>query len=64
MVQLYLKHTSGTDTGWHEVIVQANQKIKLTSENPYITESEQYTLDVSIPMDVLHHISPSLLVTI
>ena len=55
MVQLYLKHTSGTDTGWHEVIVQANQKIKLTSENPYITESEQYTLDVSIPMDVLQN---------
>ena len=53
MVQLFLKHTSGEDTAWHEVIVQSGQKIKLTSENPYIKESEQYTLEVSIPMGVM-----------
>ena len=32
-----------------------NQTIKLTRENPYFTQSESYTLDVTLPMDILEN---------
>lgn len=36
----------------HQVFPSGNQTIKLTQENPYFTQSESYTLDVTLPMDI------------
>ena len=42
---LYLDNT--------QVYPDSSQNIKLTRENPYFTQSESYTLDVVLPMDIL-----------
>lgn len=46
-VQLFLNDT--------EVITDSTQEIRITRENPYITLSDSYTLDVSIPLDILQN---------
>ena len=33
----------------------SGQNIKLTRENPYFTQSESYTLEVTVPMDILEN---------
>lgn len=38
-----------------QVFPAGNQTIKLTRENPYFTQSESYTLDVTLPMDILEN---------
>lgn len=38
-----------------QVYPAAQQNIKLTRENPYFSDSESYTLDVSLPMDILEN---------
>jgi len=38
-----------------QVFPAGNQIIKLTRENPYFTQSESYTLDVTLPMDILEN---------
>lgn len=53
MTELYLKKDSGD---WQKVIFSTQGSgFKLTRENPYFTESESYTLDVSLPMDILEN---------
>lgn len=37
------------------VYPDSNQQIKLVRENPYFTQSESYTLDVTLPMDILEN---------
>lgn len=44
---LYLNNT--------RVYPDSNQQIKLVRENPYFTQSESYTLDVTLPMDILEN---------
>lgn len=39
----------------HEVITDSSQEIKITRENPYFTLSDSYTLDVTIPLDILQN---------
>ena len=39
----------------HEVITDSSQEIKIIKENPYFTLSDSYTLDVSIPLDILQN---------
>lgn len=51
MTELYLQKEDST--GWQQVWSDAAQSIKLTRENPYFTQSESYTLDVTLPMDIL-----------
>ena len=46
-VQLFLNDT--------EVVIDSTQEIKVTKENPYITLSDSYTLDVSIPLTILQN---------
>lgn len=46
-VQLFLNDT--------EVIIDSSQEIRITRENPYITLSDSYTLDVSIPLGILQN---------
>ena len=46
-VQLFLNN--------REVSIDSSQEIKITKENPYFTLSDSYTLDVSIPLDVLQN---------
>ena len=46
-VQLFLNNT--------EVIADSSQVIKIVKENPYITQSDSYTLDVSLPLDILQN---------
>ena len=48
MTELFLNKGEG----WEKVFFNAPEGFKLTRENPYFTESESYTLDVSIPMDI------------
>ena len=38
-----------------EVITDSSQEIKITRENPYITLSDSYTLDVAIPLSILQN---------
>ena len=38
-----------------QVFPAGNQTIKLTRENPYFTQSESYTLNVTLPMDILEN---------
>ena len=38
-----------------QVFPAGNQTIKLTRENPYFTQSESYTLDVTLPMDIMEN---------
>lgn len=38
-----------------EVIIDSTQEIKLTRENPYFTESESYTLEVSLPTHLVEN---------
>lgn len=37
---------------WQQVYFDGSQNFKLTRENPYFTQSESYTFDVTIPMDI------------
>ena len=51
MTELYLQKTGST---WHRVYFDTSQSgFKLTRENPYFTQSESYTLDVTLPTDIL-----------
>jgi len=51
MTELFLKKDGGD---WQQVYFSTSGSgFKLTRENPYFTESESYTLDVSLPMDIL-----------
>lgn len=36
-----------------EVIIDSSQEIRITKENPYFTLSDSYTLDISIPLDIV-----------
>lgn len=38
-----------------QVFPAGNQTIKLTRENPYFTQSDSYTLEVTLPMDILEN---------
>lgn len=38
-----------------QVFPAGNQSIKLTKENPYFTQSGSYTLDVTLPMEILEN---------
>lgn len=38
-----------------QVYPSSGQNIKLTRENPYFTQSDSYTLDVTIPLDILEN---------
>lgn len=38
-----------------QVFPAGNQTIKLTRENPYFTQSESYTLDITLPMYILEN---------
>ena len=38
-----------------QVYPDGQQNIKLTKENPYFTQSDSYTLDVTLPMDILEN---------
>lgn len=51
MTELYLQREGTTD--WRRVYFDSSQGFKLTRENPYFTQSESYTLDVALPMDIL-----------
>lgn len=53
MTELFLQ-TEGT-AEWQQVQPDTAQSIRLTRENPYFTQSESYTLDVSIPMDIMEN---------
>lgn len=44
---LYLNNT--------QVYPDGKQQIKIVRENPYFTQSESYTLDVTLPMDILEN---------
>ena len=44
---LYLNNT--------QVYPDGKQSIKLVRENPYFTQSESYTLDVTLPMDIMEN---------
>lgn len=48
MTELYLN--KGNE--WKQVFFSAPDGFKFTRENPYFTESESYTLEVSLPMDI------------
>lgn len=50
MTELYLQSPAGT---WTRVFTSEGQSFRLTRENSYFTHSESYTLDVSLPMDIL-----------
>lgn len=47
MIELYLNN--------QRVFTDTSKTVKLTKENPYFTQSGSYTLDVSIPMDILEN---------
>lgn len=54
MTQLLLSKDDGNS--WQRVYFSAESNgFKLTRENPYFTSSETYTLDVSLPMDILEN---------
>ena len=53
MTELYLQK-NGT-TAWQQLWPDTAQSIKLTGENPYFTQSERYTVDVTLPMDILQN---------
>lgn len=50
MTELYLQSQGNV---WTRVFTSDTQSFKLTRENSYFTQSESYTLDVSLPMDIL-----------
>jgi len=53
MTELYLRKEGGE---WTRVWFDAGDGgFKLTSENPYFTQSETYTLEVSLPMSLLEN---------
>lgn len=52
MTELYLQKTGTAE--WQRVWPDTAQAaIRLTRENPYFTQSESYTLDVTLPMDII-----------
>ena len=52
MTELLLKREKGE---WRRVYFEAQQSFKLTRENPYFTQSDSYTLDVTIPMIIIEN---------
>lgn len=54
MTELYLKK-EGAATWTRVFFDDAGSGFKLTRENPYFTQSESYTLDVLLPMDILQN---------
>lgn len=51
MTELYLQKNGGQ---WQRVYFEtSNGGFKLTRENPYFTQSESYTFDVTLPMDIV-----------
>jgi hypothetical protein len=52
MTELLLKKGS---SGWTRVFFESSNGFKLTKENPYFTQSETYTLDVTLPMSILQN---------
>lgn len=52
MTELFLKK-EGEE--WQQVFFEASNGFKLTRENPYFTQSESYTLDVTFPMAILQN---------
>lgn len=50
MTELYLKKNEGQ---WTRVFFDSAQPFRLTRENPYFQQSDSYTLDVTMPMDIL-----------
>lgn len=51
MTELYLQKSGGQ---WQRVWFETSGGgFKMTRENPYFTQSENYTLDVTLPMDIL-----------
>ena len=59
MTELLLKREKGE---WRRVYFEAQQSFKLTRENPYFTQSDSYTLDVTIPMIIIENHSQRMLV--
>lgn len=54
MTELYLQKNGSTT--WTRVFFgEGGSGFKLTRENPYFTQSESYTLDVVLPMDILQN---------
>lgn len=49
MTELYLKKSDGD---WQRVFFESSNSFKLTRENPFFTQSESYTLDVTLPMKI------------
>ena len=53
MTELYLRKGEGQ---WQRAYFDTSVSgIKLTRENPYFTQSESYTLDVTLPMDIMEN---------
>lgn len=53
MTELFLKKDSGQ---WQRVYFDTSSGgIKLTRENPYFTQSESYTFDITLPMEILEN---------
>lgn len=52
MTELYLQKSGGQ---WQRVYFNTDSGFKMTRENPYFTQSESYTFDVSLPMDILEN---------
>jgi hypothetical protein len=50
MTELFLARESES---WQRVFFESASGFKLIRENPYFTQADSYTLDVSIPMDIL-----------
>lgn len=50
MTELYLKKG---DDEYTKVVFEASQGFKLTRENPYFTSSDTYTMEVTLPMEIL-----------
>ena len=51
MTELYLQK----DKEWNRVFFADGQSFRLTRENPYFTQSESYTLDVTLPMKIIEN---------
>ena len=52
MTELFLARQSES---WQQVFFESTSGFKLTRENPYFTQADSYTLDVTIPMDILEN---------
>ena len=58
MTELFLKKDGGQ---WQRVYFDTSSGgIKLTRENPYFTQSESYTFDITLPMEILENRNISL----